>query len=356
MTEARPSRRPLRLLQVGMGAWGRDWAWRIIPGVKAVKHVGCVDVNPQALAVATAQAGIPPDRCFTSLDAALEATKPEAVLVTTVLPGHVPIARAALEAGKHVLVEKPFARRVVDARSLVELAARRGMVLMVSQNYRFFPAPRAVARLVKEATLGEVGQIWIEFRRYSPIGPDGPHAHHRDEQPLLIDMSIHHLDLLRHILGKEATGVSCYSWNPRWSWFSGPPAAVASIVFDGGLIVSYRGSWISPGQSTPWAGEWRMAFEGGEVLWTSRGEDSTPAELVVVQRRGGAAEALAVAAMADSGAVAGLHRGEVGACAAEPASDQCGARSALRRRDHPANARPPADMALRSSRRRSLAA
>src|SRR2546427_7606844 len=94
MTEARPSRRPLRLLQVGMGAWGRDWAWRIIPGVKAVKHVGCVDVNPQALALATAQAGIPPDRCFTSLNAALEATKPAARLRTLAPPVHCPLARA----------------------------------------------------------------------------------------------------------------------------------------------------------------------------------------------------------------------------------------------------------------------
>src|ERR1700737_4431833 len=115
MSEGRASRRPLRLLQVGMGAWGRDWAWRIIPGVKTVKHVGCVDVNPDALALATAQVGIPPDRCFTSLDVALEATKPDMVLVTTVLPGHVPTARAALEAGKAALVEQPFARRVADA-------------------------------------------------------------------------------------------------------------------------------------------------------------------------------------------------------------------------------------------------
>src|ERR1700737_616967 len=126
MSEGRAKRRPLRLLQVGMGAWGRDWAWRIIPGVKTVKLVGCVDVNRESLALATSQVGISPDLCFTALDPPLEATKPDAVLVTTVLPGHVPVARAALEAGKHVLVEKPFAPSVVEARSLVELAAARG--------------------------------------------------------------------------------------------------------------------------------------------------------------------------------------------------------------------------------------
>lgn len=296
MNESRGSRRTLRLLQVGMGAWGRDWAWRVIPGIKAVKLVGCVDSSPESLALTQAQIAMPADRCFTSLDAALEATNPDVVLVTTLLPGHVPVTRKALQAGKHVLVEKPFAPRVADARKLVELAARRHLVLMVSQNYRFFPAVREVTRLVKASRLGEPGQVWIDFRRYSPLGPDGP-GHHVYDEPLLVDMSVHHFDLLRVILGREAKSVSCYSWNPHWSGFSGPPTAVASIVFDGGLVASYRGSWISAGPSTPWAGEWRMEFEGGEVLWASRGEDSGPAEVVMVQRRGGASETLSMPAM-----------------------------------------------------------
>jgi predicted dehydrogenase len=287
----------LRLLQVGMGSWGRDWAWRIIPGVRAVKLVGCVDIDPAALALTRAKAGIPAELCFMSLDDALDATRPDAVLVTAVLPGHIPIARTALKAGKHVLVEKPFARHVADARKLVRLAAERDLVIMVSHNYRFFPAVRKVARLVREASLGELVQVSIDFRRNSPIGPNGPTAHHMYDEPLLVDMSIHHFDLLRFLLGKEAKSVSCYSWNPHWSGFSGPPTAVASIVFDGGLVVSYRGSWISTGSITPWTGEWRMEFERGEVMWSSRGEESTPDEVVVVQRRGGAPKRLATRAM-----------------------------------------------------------
>ena len=297
MPDANRSRRTLRLLQVGMGDWGRDWAWRIIPGVKTVKLVGCVDVRPEALELARSQVGIPADRCFTSLAEAMKATSPDAVLVTTTLPGHVPAVRAALAAGKHVLVEKPFAGRPAEARDLVRRAAARDLVLMVSQNYRFFPAVREVSRIVRQKTLGELGQIWIDFRRYSPVGPNGPGTHHVIEQPLLMDMSIHHFDLLRTILGREAKSVSCYAWNPHWSGFAGPPTAVASIVFDGGLVASYRGSWISAGPTTPWAGEWRMEFERGEVIWTSRGEDSAPAEVVVVQRRGAAPETLPVPAM-----------------------------------------------------------
>jgi predicted dehydrogenase len=297
LTEAHLGRRPLRLLQVGMGSWGRDWAWRIIPAVKEVTLVGCVDPDLKALALARAQVAIPSERYFTSLDEALDATRPDAVLVTALLQGHIPIARRALRAGKHVLVEKPFARHVADARKVVQFAAERDLVLMVSHNYRFFPAVRRVARLVREGSLGELIQVSIDFRRNSPIGPNGPSAHHAYDEPLLVDMSIHHFDLLRFLLGREAKSVSCYSWNPHWSGFSGPPTAVASIVFDAGLVVSYRGSWISAGPSTPWTGEWRMEFERGEVMWSSRGEDSTPAEVVVVQRRGGVPKTLATRAM-----------------------------------------------------------
>src|SRR2546427_10495895 len=136
MGEPRESRRTLRLLQVGMGGWGRDWAWRVIPGVRTVKLVACVDLRPEALALARSQVGIPADRCFTSLEAAIEATKPDAVLVTTLLPGHVPVVRAALEAGEHVLVEEPIARRGADARRVGELAAQGGLVVAGSADIR----------------------------------------------------------------------------------------------------------------------------------------------------------------------------------------------------------------------------
>src|SRR5712692_9560343 len=277
----------VRVLQVGLGGWGRDWAWRVFPEVAEVDLVGYVDSDPDALELVRERIQMPAGRCYASLETGLEATQPDAVLVTTHLPGHAPIIRAALEAGRHVLVEKPFAPSVAVAQELVRLATSRGLVLMVSQNYRFFPAVRRVARLVKEASLGALHQVSVEFRRWSPLRPDVPPTHHAYEQPLLVDMSIHHFDLMRLILGREPQRVSCEAWNPAWSGFDGPCAAVATIVFDGGLVVSDRASWISAGPSTPYAGEWRMDFEGGEVLWTSRGEDSSDADRVVLRPRGG---------------------------------------------------------------------
>jgi predicted dehydrogenase len=238
--------------------------------VPEIELVGCVDRDPRALELTVEQVGVPAERCFTSLERALAVADPDAVLVATTLQGHAPVARAALEAGKHVLVEKPFAPSLAEARALVDLADERGRVLMVSQNYRFFPAVRAVVELVRSGELGALHAVEIDFRHRTTVPePSARTGHLVLAQPLLMDMSIHHFDLLRLVLGRDATWVSCQAWNEPWSGFDGPPTAVAAIRF-GDRTVSYRGSWLTWGPNTPWAGEWRMTFERGEVWWTSR--------------------------------------------------------------------------------------
>jgi predicted dehydrogenase len=274
----------LRVLQVGLGGWGRDWAQRVVPEVPEVDLVGYVDSDPSALASLRAAVPIAVDRCFQSLEPAIEATKPEAVLVTATLAGHAPVTRAALGAGLHVLVEKPFAKTLDVAQELVDLAEAQRKVLMVSQNYRFFPAARKVAQLVSESRLGKLHEVSVDFRRYSPGTANGRARHHFEDQPLLVDMSIHHFDLLRFILNSEPERIYCEAWNPAWSAFSGPSVAFASINFPGDVVVSYRGSWNSMGPITPWAGEWRMEFEHGHIFWTSRADTGLSGDRVVMQQ------------------------------------------------------------------------
>jgi len=287
---------PLRLLQVGLGDWGRDWAWRINPAVEEVEVVGYVDSDPLAISLLDQRLAVPAERRFTSLTAAVEATRPEAVLVTTTLAGHEPLTRSALEQGLHVLVEKPFTDRLDCAQELVDLAAARNLSLMVSQNYRHFPAPRMAAALATDGSLGELYAITIDFRRNAASPPKPRRRHHSDTEPLLLDMSIHHFDLLRLILRRDPDTIRCDAQSPPWSGFAGAPAAVAAIRF-GEVDVSYRGSWVSAGPITPWAGEWRMEFERGQIAWTSRGDRGILNDRVVVRPRGGRPEVVALPVM-----------------------------------------------------------
>lgn len=282
------------MIQVGLGPHGRNWARRVFPEVGEVEVVAYVDRDPSALDTLKQETGVAARLCFESLTEAISETGPEALLNTTSLPAHVPVTKAALEAGLHVLVEKPFAPTLDLARELVDAAAMRRLVLMVSQNYRFFPAPRVISTMVHESSLGKLYQIAIDFRRWSGLPPTGRGRHHLEDQPLLVDMSIHHFDLLRMILSREPLRVYCEAWNPEWTAFSGPSVAVASINFEGGVVVSYRGSWISAGPVTPWAGEWRMEFENGEVTWTSAADSDVTQDRVVVRNRDGEEKTIAL--------------------------------------------------------------
>lgn len=276
----------LKLIQVGMGGWGRDWAKNILRPGGEVTLTACVDADEASLESARRQLDLPEHSYFASLAQALIATDADAVLITANLAGHVPLAIEALQADKDVLLEKPFAPSLAEARKVVEIAAERDRVLMISQNYRFFPAVQTVRDLVGSDSLGKVGSVSVDFRRYANTAAREGHRHYTLHQPLLADMAIHHFDLMRAILGQEPVEIACRAWNPPWSNFEEPASAFATIAFAGGAIVSYRGSWVSPGRQTAWAGEWSLECEGGEIAWTSRDNLGARVDRVTVKPLG----------------------------------------------------------------------
>jgi predicted dehydrogenase len=282
------------LLQVGLGTWGLDWATTVLPEIPEVDLVACVDARPEALKAACDAGVITARQCYSSVADAIKDRKIDAVLVTTDGSHHGDIVRAALRARKHVLVEKPFVGSVAEARELVDEAAALNCTLMVSQNYRFFPAVRAAQDIVKSRQLGQLLHVDVDFRRLGRRS--GRHLSWR--HPLLLDMGIHHFDLMRAVLGREPTTVDCRAWNPPWSGYSDPPQAAAIVDFGDGVTVSYRGSYLYPERPTAWAGEWLMEFEQGAVMWTSRGDLSTlrsaEGDAVSVYRHGAAPDLIAL--------------------------------------------------------------
>lgn len=257
----------VRAIQVGLGNWGFSWAKDVIPTVSAIEPVAYVDASPDTLKRAQDELGIAPAMCFANLAEAAASTKADLVIATLRTEAHFPVVGQALDLGLHVLVEKPFTSTMREAHALVAKAKAKDRILMVSQNYRHHPAPIEVARMVASKTLGDVNLVSIDFRKHAPsVGyrfwdiPD----------PLLADMSIHHFDLMRMVLGDNPKRVSCRTWNVKDSQFVHHPIGVATIEFEKGTIVSYRGSWMSGANDTSWSGEWSMDCSKGEISWSSR--------------------------------------------------------------------------------------
>ncbi len=265
----------LRMIQVGLGNWGRNWYQYVLHQNPEVTVVAFVDAVESSREIAQKTLGLPAEQVFASLEEALTHVPCDAVLITASLAGHTPVALTALQAEKHVLVEKPFTSTLDEARQIIKTVEQTGRLLMVSQNYRYHPAVQAVREIIRKRELGPVGNVYIDFRRsdFRNRADDDPGAilHRRLWQPLLVDMSIHHFDLIRAVLGQEATAISCHTWNPGWSKYVDPPTGDATVMLEDGAVVSYRGSWVSTGPQTNWAGEWHIECAQGEITWSSRG-------------------------------------------------------------------------------------
>ncbi|MCD7060984.1 Gfo/Idh/MocA family protein [Pelagibacterium xiamenense] len=262
----------VRAIQVGLGGWGFSWAKEIVPTVERVAPVAYVDANPEAIRRVQTELGVAPDKCFLSLEEAIAKTDADLVLATLRTEAHHPVVGQALDLGFNVLVEKPFASTLAQARDLVARAEKAGRILMVSQNYRHNPAPHKVAEMVANKTLGDVNLVSIDFRKHAPsVG----YRFWEMPDPLLADMAIHHFDLMRMVLGDDPKRVSCRTWNTTDSQFVHHPIGVATLEFEKGTVVSYRGSWMSGAQDTAWSGAWSMDCSKGEIWWSSRDHRAT---------------------------------------------------------------------------------
>jgi predicted dehydrogenase len=253
------------LIQIGVGGWGATWVEKALTST-SWELVGCVDANPEALTEVQRVHGYPADRCFSTVADAARATGATGALVVVPPHLHLPVALDAYEAGLHVLVEKPLADSMANGREMVAQAAAVDRTLMVSQNYRYKAAPRAVARILALPWLGAVTSATVEFRKAPqfslPLVQHG-YSHYK----LIEDMSIHHFDLMRAVLGAEPSAVYAQARNPDWSWFAAPPIVAAVIELEGGGLIQYHGSWVSRGRQTTWDGDWFIDCENGQVAW-----------------------------------------------------------------------------------------
>jgi predicted dehydrogenase len=249
-----------RVLQVGVGGFGSVWLGAL--GGEAV-HDALVDRDAAALAAAAERIGVAPDRCFTDLDAALAANGADMALVVVPPSAHRPVAERCLESGLPVLVEKPLAGSREDSVALVQAARRTGRQLAVSQNYRYRPVIETARQVVASGRLGRLGQARIEFRHHYDFRGTFREAM---EHPLLLDMAVHHFDLIRFVCRLEPLRVSAWSWNPPWSQFAGDASAVCVFDMDGGARVVYEGSWHPRAQFTDWNCRWLLEGEGGYLI------------------------------------------------------------------------------------------
>jgi predicted dehydrogenase len=193
--------------------------------------VALVDVREDKLAAARAMTGLGEDVCFHALEEALAAVPADAVVVITPPDFHARHCHTALQAGKHVLVEKPFTKDLGSAHALVRQAAAAGLQIQVCQNKRLGAAYQTLRRLLTAGTYGQP--------RYGLLTTFGwrPGVHHSgaDRHAYLWERGIHDLDTLYFLAGRAPRRIWAHSLNPPVSPYAGGAAVQGWVEFEGGM-------------------------------------------------------------------------------------------------------------------------
>ena len=274
----------LKAIQIGLGGFGLSWV-ELLQANQNMELVAIVDQQEESLQKAQEMTNLGPEQLFISFEKALEKVQADFVLIVTPPATHIALAKQALKAGLHVMMEKPLTDTAEEANDLLAFSREYSQKVMVSQNYRWNPQIQTIKQLIAASSIGPIEYADYYFNKATHFGG------WRDqyEEILLQDMAIHHFDILRYLLNDEAVTIQATSFRPSWSWFKGNPHADAAMTFSKGVHVHYRGRWAGKGKKTTWNGDIRLVGERGAIeliddqVLLYQGEQDTPEEIPLIK-------------------------------------------------------------------------
>jgi predicted dehydrogenase len=225
----------LRIAVVGCGYWGSKHV-RVLNATCGVDEVVLVDGREDRLhALARSYRSAPQ---FTALTSALPHV--DAVVVATPPSTHVPVALEAIEAGKHVLVEKPLATTTEGARQLIGAAAEAGVMLMVGHTFEYNAAVWKLRELVQNGELGEL--YYLDSARLN-LGL------YQTDVNVILDLAPHDISIINHVLGRKPAAVE--AWASRHAHRRFEDVAYLRLFYDDfyddqGLSANIHVSWLDP--------------------------------------------------------------------------------------------------------------
>jgi len=217
---------------VGFGYWGPNLA-RNLQKLAGPRWRYLVDASADRRERAAAQ--FPQVTVTGDLDHVLDDDEVTAVVLATPAATHAPLARRLLEAGKHVMVEKPLALSTDDAVALTRLAEERGLVLMVGHTFEFVPAVRKMKSIIDAGEIGDVlylhsqrlnlGRIQSDINAFWSIGP-------------------HDVSISNYLIGRSPEWVSARG--ARYLQESVEDVTFVTVGYPGGVLSHMHVSWLDP--------------------------------------------------------------------------------------------------------------
>jgi len=233
---------------VGYGYWGPNVARNFqLPGLSEVIAIADQSKNSQQ----RAQEAFPQARVTADAQEILQSPEIDVVAVVTPVWTHYELAKAALQHGKHVFVEKPFTASVAQAEELIELAARKKLQIMVDHTFLFTGAVRKIRQLVDEGVLGNL--FYYDSTRVNL----GLFQH---DINVVWDLAPHDLSIMDYVIQKEPEALVATGEKHLNGLVD---IAFLTIYFPGNVVAHINVNWLSPVKV-------RTTLIGGEkkmVVW-----------------------------------------------------------------------------------------
>jgi predicted dehydrogenase len=216
---------------VGIGYWGSKHV-RTMRSLDSVDRV--VVIDPSEERVTRLRRNFPEVDGYATLDAALDHV--DAVVIATPPSTHAPLATQAMDAGKHVLVEKPFATSVAEGRAMKECAERNGVTLMVGHTFEFHSAVWSLREMVAGGGLGDL--YYLDTARLNL----GLYQH---DVNVLFDLAPHDVSILNYVLGRQPVSVEC--WASRHAHRRLEDIAYMRLTYESPRVeANVHVSWLDP--------------------------------------------------------------------------------------------------------------
>lgn len=228
---------------IGCGYWGKNVV-RTFHALGALRYV--CDVRPQVLEDARAKYGV---RVSASVAEILADPEVEGVAIAAPAIQHYDLVRQALEAGKHVLVEKPLALRLTEGRHLAQIAQSRSRVLMVGHILQYHPAIIKLKELIAAGELGRIKYIYSSRLNLGKL---------RAEENILWSFAPHDISAVLYLLEEMPTRISSHGGTYVDSRIA--DTTMSTCQFASGVNVHIFVSWLHPFK------EQKLTIVGGKKM------------------------------------------------------------------------------------------
>ncbi|AMR06221.1 dehydrogenase (plasmid) [Bacillus thuringiensis] len=239
----------LNILKVGIIGCGSIAQHRHLPEYEAnpyVQIVAVCDSNKKRAKEIANNYGV---NMYTDYNELINCEELDAVSVCTPNHLHASISIAALQAGIHVLCEKPMATSKADAEMMIGAAEKSGKKLMIGHNQRFVASHQKAKQLIKSGAIGKIYSFRTAFGHSGPENwsVDGKESWFFKKEEAFLgamgDLGVHKADLIRYILNEEITEVGAFVETSAKTFSNVDDCAVCILKSESGIIGTLAASW-----------------------------------------------------------------------------------------------------------------